>query len=97
GATNAGADDHGFGLQAAREEMRDAAEKRRSGLPELARQRIEFELELDRLQSLLVQRDSVCDGLTTEIEQGTRFAAEATSHLAELSRGRVAAPRRPSI
>jgi len=96
GDASADGDDLAFGLEQSRQELRDAVESRRLGLPELARQRVEFEVELDRLQSLLTYRDSVCDGLAEELEQGTRFAAEVTARLADLSRGRVAPTRRPA-
>jgi CheY-like chemotaxis protein len=96
GDVSSDGDDLAFGLEQSRQELRAAVESRRVGLPELARQRVEFEVELDRLQSLLTYRDSVCDGLAEELEQGTRFAAEVTARLTDLSRGRVAPARRPA-
>ena len=96
GELRADDDDLAFGLEQARRELRDAVTRDRVGLPELTRQRVEFEVELDRLQSLLTYRDNVCDGLAEELEQGTRVAAEVTARLADLSRGRVAPARRPA-
>ncbi len=96
GALAADDDDLAFGLEQARRELRDAVRSDGEGLPELTRQRVEFEVELDRLQSLLAYRDNVCDGLAEELEQGTRVAAEVTARLTDLSRGRVAPTRRPA-
>ncbi len=87
-------EDLAFGLEESRRELRDAVYSDRAGLPELTRRRVEFEVELDRLQSLLNYRDSVCDGLAEELEQGTRVTAEVTARLADLSRGRVAPARK---
>ncbi len=88
--------DLAYGLEQSRRELDDSIRSKASGLPELTRQRVEFEVELDRLQSLLTYRDNVCDGLSNELEQGTRVAAEVTARLADLSRGRVAPARRPA-
>ncbi len=86
-----------YGLERARQELREAAQEGAAGLPELTRQRVDFEIEIDRLQSLLTHRDSVCDGLTDDLEEGARVAAEVAQRLAELARGRVAAPRRSLV
>lgn len=94
GALAADDEDVAFGLEQSRRELREEVESQHTGLPELTRQRLEFEVELDRLQSLLNYRDSVCDGLAEELEQGTRVTAEVTARLADLSRGRVAPARR---
>ena len=84
------------GLEHARRELGEVARSEGERLPELARQRVDFEVELDRLQSMLMYRDNICDGLADELEQGTRAAAEVTSRLAELSWGRVAPARHPA-
>jgi len=94
-AANAGDEEIKLSLEEARRELDEAARVERSGLPELARQRMEFEVELDRLQSLLAYRENVCDGLAEELQSGTRVTAEVIGKLADLSRGRVASVRRP--
>ncbi len=83
-------------LERARRELRDAVRAGKSQLPELTRQSVEFEVEIDRLQSILAYRDNICEGLTDELEQGQRATAEVSSRLADLSWGRVAPARRVS-
>lgn len=89
-----GAEDLSRTLEDTRRDLSDSMRYDRTGLPELARQKMEFEVEMDRLQSLLSYRDTVCEGLAEELQQGTRVTAEVTGRLADLSRGRVAAARR---
>ena len=82
-------------VEEARRDLSEAIRRERGGLPELARQRMEFEVEMDRLQSLLSYRDNVCEGLAEELQNGTRVTADVIGKLADLSRGRVASVRRP--
>lgn len=90
-----GGDDVRRVLEETRRDLDDAMRADRAGPPELARQRMEFEVELDRLQSLLGDRQNVCEGLAEELQSGTRVTAEIINRLADLSRGRVASTRRP--
>lgn len=94
GAMSLGRAELAYDLEDARQELQAAVDAEAGGLGELSRRRLEFEAQLDRLQALVDRRQGVCDSLTGELQEGARIAGEVASRLADLARGRVAAPRR---